>query len=290
MLTLENLTIHREIGRGSHGIVYLAEAQDENVYAVKILNRCDDYSIKRFQNEHFVLNSIKDQNIIKVYHSGKSADNKHYMVMEYFDGLSLKEIMNDSAIKLKLKTKVRLIKKIASALGAAHSSHVVHRDVKPSNILINLHADEIRITDFGIALLPESTLTQAIDILGTPGYLSPEGFQTPKVCPASDVYSLGAVAYEFFLGQAVFDLKSIRKSYDLGLKTLTENPLSPHKIDKRFPPNLSKILEKMLKKTPQARYSNGTEVADALDIVLKNGFSKTKLFTRKKWSTKSIKK
>ena len=109
MINIENLTLLREVGRGSHGIVHMAEDKDKNVYAVKILNRCDDYSIKRFQNEHFVLNSIKDQNIIKVYGSGKSTDNKNYMVMEYFDGLNLKEIMGNSSIKL--KTKARLIKK-----------------------------------------------------------------------------------------------------------------------------------------------------------------------------------
>jgi eukaryotic-like serine/threonine-protein kinase len=290
MINFEDLTIMQEIGRGSHGIVYSAEGPDKKTYAVKVLNRCNDYSIKRFQNEHLILNSIKDKSIIKVYNSGKSADNKNYMIMEFFEGANLKEIMSDPNIKLKLKTKIRLIKKISLALGAAHRTHIVHRDIKPSNILINLHTDEVRITDFGIALLPESTLTQAIDLLGTPGYLSPEGFQNPKVSPASDIYSLGAVAYEFFLGQAIFDLKSIRKSYDLGLKTLTENPLAPYKINKKFPANLSQILEKMLKKNPKARYQNGSVVAEALDNVLKGGLSKTGLFTSRKWSTKSIKK
>ena len=286
MQTIQNLTIEKEIGKGNHGVVYLAHDINQNKYAIKVLNHVNDYAAQRFKNEHFTMNSLDHEGIIKVYGTGVTDDGRHYMIMEYFEGRSLRDILRDENVKLKLKTKVRVMKNIALALGVAHKANIVHRDIKPSNILIDLKKDQIRITDFGIALLPESTLTQAIDILGTPGYLSPEGFQNPKVCPASDVYSLGAIAYEFFLGQPVFDLKRIRKVHELGFKTITENPLSPHKINRKFPANLAKVLEKMLKKQPEKRYKNGFTVAEALDNILKNGFTKTRFLIRQRWCTK----
>ena len=188
-----------ELGKGSQSTVYYAKRPDGSEVAIKVSKRIDDHASERLKNEQTILNQIDHPNLVKILDSGV-VENNSYLVMDYFDGVSFTEYMKAHA-RLDLKAKIRIMTKIAKTIGAIHKHGYVHRDIKPSNILINNRSEEIRLTDFGIVQLPESTLTRAFSIVGTPAYLSPEGFQNPKVTPASDVYSLGAIAYEFFLGQ-----------------------------------------------------------------------------------------
>lgn len=287
MPTINDYELITELGKGSQSTVYLGKTSQGHEVAIKVSKRVDDHAVERIQNEQTILNQIDHPNLVRILDSG-FIENNSYMVMEYFDGISFKDYM-ESNNNLNLKAKIRLMLKIAKTVGEIHRHGYVHRDIKPTNILINQRSEEIRLTDFGIVQIPESTLTRTFSIVGTPAYLSPEGFQNPKVTPASDVYSLGVIAYEFFLGEPLFDFKALKKNSDLGLKTISENPKSPFKVKKNFPVNVTKVLEKMLKKQPEARYQNGNEAAKALEKVLTDGFKKTRVFFKKKWCTKTNK-
>ena len=278
----------REIGQGSQSNVFLAENSEKNIVAIKVMRNTNLHAEIRLQNEETLLNQVEHPNLIPIFDSGTCNNGNHYMVMGYFESVSFADYMKQMK-GLDLKAKIRIMRNVAKVLGAIHKHNYVHRDLKPSNILINSTTEEIRLTDFGVVQIPESTLTKVFNLVGTPAYLSPEGFQTPKVRPSADIYSLGAIAYEFFLGEPLFDFSKIRRSSDLGLKTISENPRAPFKIKKDFPTNLSKVLETMLKKNPESRYQNGYEAAKALDKVLKDGFKKTRIFVKKRWCTKKIK-
>ena len=287
MPNIDKYELISELGTGSQSTVYLGKNPQGIEVAIKISKRIDDHAVERIQNEQTILSQIDHPNLLRILDSG-FIENSSYMVMEYFNGIPFKDYMGNHA-ELDLKAKIRLMIKIAKTVGEIHRHGYVHRDIKPTNILINQRSEEIRLTDFGIVQLPESTLTRTFSIVGTPAYLSPEGFQNPRVTPASDIYSLGAIAYEFFLGEPLFDFKTLKKKSDLGLKTISENPKSPFKVKKNFPVNVTMVLEKMLKKNPEARYQNGHEVAKALDKVLTDGFKKTRVFFKKKWCTKTSK-
>lgn len=276
MINIDGFNITEQIGRGTNGTVYKARDTNGKLCAIKVLNKTSDFCIRRFQNENLILNQLNHEGIIQSKGSGTSRDGLQFMVMEYFDGMNFRKYMENYSDS-KLKSKVNIIKRIAEAIGAVHSSGYVHRDIKPSNILINPDSHEVKITDFGIVYIPESTLTQPINIVGTPCYLSPEGFDTCKVSPASDVYSLGAMAYEFFLGQPLFDYKNLIKIQDMKSKAKNETPKRPLDINNKFPVNLAKVINKMLRKAPESRYQDCNEVAEALDRVIDDGLRKTRV-------------
>jgi len=281
MLEIEGFKITAEIGHGTNGTVYKAIDFEGEVCAIKVLNHTSEFASRRLDNENDALNKMHHEGIIQSHGIGVNSDGIHFMVMEYFDGISFREFMNQY-LDLGLKSKVRILIRIADAIGAAHRAGYVHRDIKPSNILINPETSQVKVTDFGIVLIPTSTLTRAINIVGTPCYLSPEGFQSSKVTATSDVYSLGALAYEFLLGQPLFDFKKLRRVQDMRSKARNEKPRSPIQIDKRFPINLSRVIEKMISKKPEARYPDCNIASKALRKVLNDGFKKTRVIFRTK--------
>lgn len=280
MLQIEGFNISSEIGRGTNGTVFKAIDKAGESCAIKVLNGTSEFCQQRFLNESYILNQLNHEGIIQSKGAGTNSEGMHFMVMEYFEGVNFREYMNKYS-SLKLRNKVKTIMKIAEAIGAAHTAGFVHRDIKPSNILINPQSEAVKITDFGIVLIPNSTLTQPINIVGTPCYLSPEGFESCKVTTASDVYSLGAMAYEFFLGQPLFDYKKLRRISDMKKKTTSEFPKKPLEINNKFPVNLSKVLNKMLAKNPDKRYSDCNEVAVALKEILNDGLRKTRVIFKR---------
>ena len=281
MLNIDGFKISTEIGHGTNGTVYKATDAAGELYAIKVLNQTSEFCQQRFLNENSALNQLNHEGIIKSKGTGINSEGIHYMVMEYFDGVNFREYMN-SHKNLSCKNKVRTLIKIADAIGVAHRAGYVHRDIKPSNILISPETGEVKITDFGIVLIPSSTLTQPINIVGTPCYLSPEGFDSSKVTSASDVYSLGVIAYEFLLGQPLFDYKKLKRVQEMRSKTKHEKPLSPLQIDKSFPANLAKVLNKMLSKDPNLRYPACNIVSKALNKVLNDGLRKTRVIFKTK--------
>ena len=281
MINIDGFRISSEIGHGTNGTVYKAVDSEGETCAIKVLNQASEFANRRLDNENDALNKLHHEGIIQSRGTGVNEDGIHFMVMEYFEGINFREFMNNKQ-GLSCKSKVRILIKIADAIGAAHRAGYVHRDIKPSNILINPETGQVKITDFGIVLIPTSTLTRAINIVGTPCYLSPEGFESSKVTSASDVYSLGAMAYEFLLGQPLFDYKKLRRVQDMRSKARNEKPLSPLQVDKKFPVNLARVIEKMLYKNPEARYPDCNIVSKALRKVLNDGFRKTRVIFRTK--------
>lgn len=281
IMNLENFHIINEIGHGTNGTVYKAVDSQGEICAIKVLNQASEFACRRLDNENDALHKLHHEGIIQSRGTGVNEDGIHFMVMEFFDGINFREYMNKYG-SLSLKSKVQTLIKIADAIGAAHRAGYVHRDIKPSNILINPESGQVKITDFGIVLIPSSTLTRPIHIVGTPCYLSPEGFQSSKVTAASDVYSFGAMAYEFLLGRPLFDYTKLKRVQEMRSKAKNEKPLSPLKVDKSFPVNLARVLEKMIYKDPEQRYPDCNIASRALRKVLNEGFKKTKVIFRTK--------
>ena len=224
---------------------------------------------------------LNHPNIIRVLEHGYAREeNIPYLVMEYFDGQTLKKVVQ-SKVELDLKSKVNIILQIARAIDVSHKNKIIHRDIKPDNIMIT-EDGHAKLADFGIAQLPDSEQTNVMKIIGTPYYLAPEGYNSPKVGSQADIYSLGTVAYELWLGSRPFDAETISA---LGFKVQTENPIEPLKIDKTFPMNLQPILEKMLMKDTKDRYRTGAEVVRDIEAVLESGFTKKKVLQRVHWDT-----
>lgn len=285
---LAGYSIVRTLGEGSMGIVFLCERMVNNApkrFAMKIIKN-NTYSgkneaVERFFKEAKTAGTLEHPNIIKVLEHGYAREeNIPYLVMEYFEGVTLKKAIQYNQ-KIDFLTRVKIIQQIAKALYTAHSHNIIHRDIKPDNIML-AEDGYAKLADFGIAQLPDSEQTNVMKIIGTPYYLAPEGYDSPKVGNQADIYSLGTVAYELWLGCRPFDAETISA---LGFRVQTENPIEPLKVDKNFPANLQPILEKMLQKSTDDRYKCGLEVAEDIGKVLKDGFQKKKVLQRVSWNT-----
>jgi len=268
----------RKIGKGNFGNVFLAEKKKGNTveqYALKILKPAtifeDDVKKyqERFQHEAEAASRVKHPNVVNFVEYGL-ADNETvpFIVMEYFPGKSLKDFMKQNG-RLDYRQKILIILQIAEALAAIHAAHICHRDIKPGNVLID-NNQKVKLIDFGTARLPESELTLTSDKLGTPYYLSPEGFISAKVDRRSDIYSLGVVAYELLLGEKPFVASSV---HELSNKVNNEIPKEPKEIASDFPPSLQPIIAKMLKKDKHERYQTVQDViSDINDFLSSKGF------------------
>ena len=269
--TIGNYRLLQVIGEGAWGIVFLCENRsDRRRHALKILkiNLMEEITresiIRRFVNEANAVSQLKHPNIVNFIefgYSGVGDVQSPYFVMEYFPGLSLSRQL-ETGIAWDYRQKVSVILQVACALAAVHARNIVHRDIKPGNILVDENFN-VKITDFGVCHLPCSDLTITSHILGTPCYLSPEYLATGIADQLADIYSLGVVAYELFLGMRPFDSENISCLMDMIQKEL---PPEPRKLKPDFPPTLQKILAKMLKKKPSRRYQDIAELVD--DLVL----------------------
>ena len=259
------------LGKGSMGIVYLAEKidahPDKKPYALKVLQkpvgRDEDQKreiLERFLREAEAASNLRHPNIVRILDFGL-AEEEHvpYIVMDFIPGRSLRRFIGASG--LNYIQKAMIIRQVAHALTAIHGHGVCHRDIKPENIIMDQRLN-VKVTDFGVARLPNSDLTQVVKILGTPAYMAPEAFSSARVDHRADIFSLGIVAYELLLGKKPFYAKSIG-----GYRRTISNdrPTEPKKLDTTFPPELQCILAKSLKKKPEARFSSATDIVVALD-------------------------
>lgn len=253
------------IGEGACGTVYLAEHTDTaQNYAVKILRLCNadpkanESAIKRFIHESKAISQLQHPNIVNFYEFGY-VDNDQvtgapYIVMEYFNGRSLRDyILN--RVKTTLEEKISMIAQIGKALASVHEKNILHRDIKPDNILVN---DELKVkmTDFGVCHLPTSDLTMTAELIGSPAYMAPEYLKYGKISKSMDIYALGVLTYELMLGRKPFDAEGIS---ELIKKVFYEKPTAPDKLMRSFPPRLQDILAKMIRKKPQRRYQDAAE-------------------------------
>ena len=261
--------IIRQIGNGGMATVYKAKCHVLNRFvAVKVLK--DEYTtdsefIKRFNVEAQAVASLTHPNIVSVYDVGKE-DNLYYIVMELVQGKTLKEIIKEDGA-LSWKWSVNVAIQIASALEAAHKNNIVHRDIKPHNIIIT--EDGIaKVTDFGIAkAVSNSTITAFGTTIGSVHYFSPEHARGGYTDAKSDIYSLGVVLYEMLTGRVPFDADT---PVSVALKHMHEQPVEPIKINPSIPISVNKIVLKAMQKDPNDRYSTATEMLRDLNTALKN--------------------
>ncbi len=236
--------------------------------AVKILRdefTTDEEFVKRFNIEAQAAASITHPNIVSVYDVGKE-ENLYYIVMELVKGKTLKEIIvEDGALGWKWSVKVAM--QIASALETAHKNNIIHRDIKPHNIIIT-EEGVAKVTDFGIAkAVSNSTITAFGTTIGSVHYFSPEHARGGFTDAKSDLYSLGVVMYEMITGRVPFDSDT---PVSVALKHMQEDPIEPIILKPSIPKSVNDIIMKAMKKDAELRYQNATEMLKDLEMSLKN--------------------
>jgi len=259
-------SVVRTLGAGNMGIVLLVK-KNQQYYAMKILRR-ENYDpkhhlkVQRFIREAEILSQINHPNIIKIFEYGISEDEEiPYIVMEFIPGRPLNHHMRSNTFTL--EQVISIIRQIAEALSVVHQFGVLHRDVKPGNIILTDDMT-LKLTDFGIARINNSELTITREILGSPAYMSPESFENSiRSDSRSDIFSLGVIAYELLTGVKPFHGDTIGEMMN-AIKF--QRPIEPLKINVTIPPGLQDILAKMLAKKPDERFSTATEIIKALDF------------------------
>ena len=261
--------IIEKIGSGGMATVYKAKCRVLNRYvAIKILRdefTTDEEFIKRFEVEAQSAASITHPNIVSVYDVGVEG-NLYYIVMELIKGKTLKEIVIEEKGPLPWKWSVNIAAQIASALEIAHKNNIVHRDIKPHNIIIT--EDGIaKVTDFGIAkAVSNSTITAFGSTIGSVHYFSPEHARGGYTDEKSDLYSLGVVMYEMLTGRVPFDADT---PVSIALKHMQEEAKSPKELNPNVPTAVNDIIMKAMKKETNLRYQNATAFVSDLKRALK---------------------
>ena len=257
--------ILRKLGSGGMANVYLAEDEDlGRRVAIKILNdryASDDSSNERFRREAKSAAALSHPHIVAIYDRGE-ADGRPYIAMEVIEGRSLKELIVARG-PLPIQQAVGYAKQILNALRFAHRHGIIHRDIKPHNILLGAE-DRLKVTDFGIARAGASQMTEVGSIMGTAQYLSPEQARGVPVTASSDLYSLGVVLYEMLTGRTPFEGET---SIEIAMKHLNEPPRPPSAFRPEIPPELDQIVLRALAKDAGERYQTAEELSADLDRV-----------------------
>ncbi len=261
--------ILEKIGEGGMATVYKARCNILKRYvAVKVLRdefTTDEEFIRRFNTEAQSAASLTHPNIVSIYDVGHE-ENIYYIVMELVQGKTLKEIINEDGV-LPWKWSVNIAIQVASALEMAHRNNIVHRDIKPHNIIIT--EDGIaKVTDFGIAkAVSNSTITAFGTTIGSVHYFSPEHARGGYTDAKSDIYSLGVVMYEMLTGRVPFDADT---PVSIALKHMQEKPVEPIKLNPSIPLAINKIIMKAMEKDISLRYQSATEMLKDLSMSLKD--------------------
>jgi kinase domain protein len=262
--------ILRKIGDGGMAFVYQARDKLLNrIVAVKVLRPefVDDQEfLVKFKREAEAVASLSHPNIVNVYDVGE--DGKvHYIVMEYVDGQNLKEIIQDEG-RLEEYTALDIAKQIARALSAAHRNGIIHRDIKPHNILISKDGRQVKVADFGIAkAVSSSTMTNMGSVIGSVHYISPEQAKGKHLTSNADLYSLGIVLYEMIIGRVPFSGDS---PISIALKHINEDIAFTEEDKINIPNSVRTIISKMTQKEPANRYQTAEELIEDIDFVERN--------------------
>ncbi|MCX7695570.1 MAG: protein kinase [Caloramator sp.] len=261
--------IVEQIGEGGMAIVYKAKDQLLNRYvAVKILKHeftQDEEFVKKFKRESIAAASLTHPNIVSIFDVGEQ-DNIYYIVMEYIKGQTLKEYIKSNG-KIGYKRVLDITLQIAMALENAHKNGVVHRDIKPHNIVVT-EEGTIKVTDFGIARASTvATVTNTNKVLGSVHYLSPEQAKGGFSDHRTDIYSLGVVMYEMLTGRLPFDAES---PISVAIKHIQEDVKEPIEIDMSIPRAVNDIVKKALEKDMFKRYQSAKELIDDIIKVKEN--------------------
>ena len=255
--------IIRMIGEGGMANVYLAQDTILNrKVAVKILRgdlAGDEKFVRRFQREAISASSLTHPNIVEMYDVGED-DGKYFIVMEYVDGKTLKSLIKKRGA-LTLPEIIDIMLQLTSGLACAHDSYIIHRDIKPQNIMI-LDDGTVKITDFGIAMaLNSNELTQTNSVMGSVHYLPPEQANGSGSTIKSDIYSLGILMYELLTGKLPFKGEN---AVEIAIKQMKEQIPSVCKFNPDIPQSIENIILKACAKNPKNRYDSVLEMREDL--------------------------
>ncbi len=259
--------IIKMLGEGGMANVYLANDTilDRNV-AVKVLRgdlAGDDKFVRRFQREALSASSLSHPNIVEMYDVGED-DGQYYIVMEYVDGKTLKQVLKQRG-KLSITEVMDIMLQLTDGMAHAHDAYIIHRDIKPQNIMI-LSNGVIKITDFGVATALNSTqLTQTNSVMGTVHYLPPEQAQGKGSTIRSDIYSMGIMMYELLTGLVPYKGDN---AVEIALKHLKEPLPSIRKINSNIPQSVENIIIKATAKNPKNRYVDAREMHEDIKTAL----------------------
>ena len=253
IMNIGRYEIIEEIGQGAMGTVYRArDPLIDRTVAIKTvplsqLRQEGANAESRFLREAQSAGRLSHPNIVTIYDVGET-DRLAYIAMEFLTGKTLRDLMNNGPMPLDLV--IDTASQMAEALAFAHEHGVIHRDVKPANVIVTGHRGRIKLTDFGIAHLANSDSTHTGQMLGSPRYMSPEQAMGHEVDGRSDIFSLGAVLYEMLTGHYAFDGESLPT---IVYRVVNENPVSPSLLRPQLPEALTSLLASMMQKTPEAR-------------------------------------
>jgi eukaryotic-like serine/threonine-protein kinase len=259
--------LQSRIGSGGMATIHRAwDLQMDRIVAVKVLREVFSTNrtfVARFQREARAASALQHPNIVQVYDYGQT-DGNYYIVMELIEGTNLQSYLYSHEV-LDVDRAIIIAHDIALGLGAAHRRGIVHRDVKPQNVLIGIDGS-IKLTDFGIVSVYKDAnaerLTTSGMTLGTVQYYAPEQAQGEIVTPAADVYELGIVMYEMLTGHTPFNGNS---AVIVAMQHTQDQPVPPGQFNPSIPIELEEIILRCLEKTPGSRFSDGSQLARALE-------------------------
>jgi serine/threonine-protein kinase len=267
--------IVEEWGKGAMGVIYRAhDPQIDRIIALKVLRHdrviSEEY-VQRFIKEAKAIGRLSHPNIVTVYDVGQD-QGTIYFAMEFLEGTPLDGVIQEK--RLSPEEIVNFGVQVAEALDYAHQQGIVHRDIKPGNIILT-STGQAKITDFGIARIEDPSApqqTQAGEILGTPSYIPPELLMSQPVDGRSDLYSLGVILYELTTGRRPFSGNSMEATFKA---IIEDRPVEPRKTDPSISEEVSKLIMKSLNRKPDERFQTGKEMADALRGLTKKEDGKT---------------
>ena len=272
--------IIKTLGEGGMANVYLAHDTilDRNV-AVKVLRgdlATDEKFIRRFQREALSASSLSHPNIVEMYDVGED-DGQYYIVMEFVDGKTLKQVLKQRG-HLSVSEVIDIMSQLADGMAHAHDAYIIHRDIKPQNIMI-LSNGMIKITDFGVATALNSTqLTQTNSVMGTVHYLPPEQAQGKGSTIRSDIYSMGIMMYELLSGLVPYKGDN---AVEIALKHLKEPLPSIRKVNSSIPQSIENVIIRATAKNPKNRYADAREMFEDLKTALDESRSNEKRYVYK---------
>ena len=267
--TVSHYRVLEKLGEGGMGAVYLAEDLHlARRVAIKFLTSTDRHYRARFIREARAVSALNHPNVAMVHDYGETTDGQPFIVMEFVKGKSLSDLLEEG---LTLRRSVEIISEIAEALGEAHEQGIVHRDIKPTNVLVS-ERGHVKVLDFGLvkhlfdapasdvdldARTIYSTKTRSDVIVGTPLYLSPEQATGKEIDGRSDLFALGALLYECLTGQSAFSGGSV---LEIGAQIIHVTPKPPSQLNPQITPELDRITLKALEKNVEARYQTAAEM------------------------------
>jgi serine/threonine protein kinase len=267
--------VEKELGKGAMGVVYLGkDPKIGRVVAIKTMALSQEFEpdeledVKtRFFREAETAGRLNHPHIVTIFDAGEEHD-LAYIAMEFLKGKDLTGHTKPGTL-LPLPVVMGIVARVAEALDYAHKQNVVHRDIKPANVMYDPEADAVKVTDFGIARITDSSKTKTGMVLGTPSFMSPEQLSGKKIDGQSDLFSLGVTLYQLACGALPFQGDSMAQ---LMFKIANEAPLDPLTLNPAMPDCLVAVIQRALAKQKEERFRSGEEMAAALRVCAATGF------------------